>query len=291
MSVGNPTADFGGEREIDLGRWRDAILRRRWYVVAGLVLGLVVGGLYSLSGSSSYVATVTIQPAQPFNSAGNPVLNYTSSPLAIDLLVTSAAAVGRAAAVAHMTPGELSGHISTASISTVAGPVTSRGTVLIEVSVSLAQAKRATLAANALGAYVVNETESPYVRESLRLYAQRDATWTMRLNDVDRTINQYDAVLATTKLDAFDKLVIVTEVDAAISRQGNLEDDLIANQQAVVLAKNIELAQIINPAAASKVTTRSRRNSLLFGGLLGLIIGAIVALVIGLRPPRPSPAK
>src|SRR5271170_2026564 len=119
MSVGTPAADIGGEREIDLRRWRDAIVRQRWFVVAGLVVGLIVGGLYSLSGSSDYQATVTIQPAQPFNPAGNPVLNYTSSPLAIQLIVTSADALNHAATAAKMPVGELRGHVTTASISTV----------------------------------------------------------------------------------------------------------------------------------------------------------------------------
>ena len=97
-------------------------------------------------------------------------------------------------------------------------------------------------------------------------------------------------MLATTKLDPFDKLVLVSQLDAAISRQGTLEDDLIANQSQVVLAKNIELAQIINPAASEKVTSRSRRNSILFGALIGLIVGLLLALVVGLRTLRPAAA-
>ncbi len=56
-----------------------AFLARRWFVVAGLVVGVVIGGLYSLSGGSTYQATVTIQPAQPFTPSGTAVLNYSSS--------------------------------------------------------------------------------------------------------------------------------------------------------------------------------------------------------------------
>jgi uncharacterized protein involved in exopolysaccharide biosynthesis len=286
MSARTPTADLGAEREIDLRRWRDAILARWWFVAAGLVAGLIIGGLYSLSGASNYQATVTIQPAQVFNPAGNPVLNYTSSPLAIQVLVTSSDALTKAAAKAHMPLAELQGHVSTSSISTIAGPVTIRGTVLIQVTVSLPQAKRAQDAANALGAYIEHATEGPYVKESLKIYQQRDITWTQRLNSAQRAINSYDSTIATTKLSAFDKLVLVTELDAAIERQGNLQDKLIANQQAQTLAQQIELAQIINPAAAAKVTSRSRGTSLLFGALIGVIVGAIVALVVGLRTPR-----
>ncbi len=94
-----------------------------------------------------------------------------------------------------------------------------------------------------------------------------------------------------SKLDPFDKLVLVTELDAAIARQGNLQDLLITNQQSQTLAQDIEVAQIINPASAAKVTARSRRNSILFGGLIGVLVGGLVALVLGLRPGRPAAAK
>ena len=52
-----------------------------------------------------------------------------------------------------------------------------------------------------------------------------------------------------------------------------------------MLAEDIEVAQIINLAASSKVTSRSRRDSVVFGGVIGLLIGLIVALYLGLRQP------
>jgi capsular polysaccharide biosynthesis protein len=292
MSAVRPPADLGGEREIDLRRWLDVILARRWFVVAGLIVGVIVGGLYSLSGASTYEASVTIQPAQPFSPSGSPVLNYSASPLAIQVLVSSNAALKYVSTRAHMPEDELRGHVSTASISTGAGPVATRGTVLIEVTVSLPQAGRAQDAANAFGDYVVNETESSYVRESLQAYVAKDATYRARLNAVDLLISTFDQVLVKTKFaDPFDKLVVVSELDAAIARQGNLQDLLITNQQSQTLAQDIEVAQIINPASAAKVTARSRRNSILFGGLIGVLVGGLVALVLGLRPGRPAAAK
>lgn len=293
MSAARPPADLGGEREIDLRRWLDALLARRWYVVAGLVIGLVIGGLYSLSGGSTYEASVTIQPAQPFSPAGQPVLNYTSSPLAIQVLVNSNAALKYVASKAHMSEGELRGHVSTASISTGAGPVATRGTVLIQITVSLPRADRAQNAANGFGDYVVRETESSYVRESLSVYAQKAKFYAVRLASVNELITGYEDVLAKenrANLDPFDRLLLYAQLNDAVARQGNLQDELIANAQAQTLAEDIEVAQIINPASAAKVTSRSRRDSILFGGVIGLIIGAIVAVVLGLRPARPAPA-
>ncbi len=194
---------------------------------------------------------------------------------------------------AHMPVGELSGHVSTASISTGTGPVTTRGTVLIQITVSLPQAKRAEQAANAFGSYIVHETESTYVKESLAVFAQKAKFFAARLASVNRLLTGYQEALAKQNLASiapFDRLLLYAQLNDQVARQGNLQDELISIQQAQTLAQDIEVAQIINPAAAGKVTARSRRNSLLFGALIGLIIGALAALVVGLRAPRPAAA-
>jgi len=290
MSTVSTAPDLGAEREVDLRRWRDAILRNRWLVVAGLVVGLIIGGLYSLSGSSAWAGTATIQPAQPFNSAGNPVLNYTSSPVAIELLVTSGRAIDAAAAAAGMSPDQLEGHVTTSDVITSFGPVATRGTVLISITVTLPQRTRAEKAANALSHFVVNTTEGPFVRTQIKVYEQRAVSQNEQLASVTSLINAYQNTLKKTKLPAFEQLVLTSELDDAESRQGTIDLQMTGNEAALTLAQSIEIAQIINPAAAVKVTSRSRPDSLVFGGLIGLIIGLIVALVLGLRSSRVRPA-
>src|SRR5438876_1103098 len=81
--------DADAEREIDLGRWKQAAVERWWLVAAGLVAGVVVGALLSLAGGSVYQASVLIAPGQAFSPSGAPVLNYLSSPRGINDLVTS----------------------------------------------------------------------------------------------------------------------------------------------------------------------------------------------------------
>src|SRR5581483_10534943 len=73
-------SDAGAEREIDLSRWKQAAVERWWIVAAGLVAGVVVGALYSLSGGSVWEASVLVAPGQPFTPSGSPVLSYQSSP-------------------------------------------------------------------------------------------------------------------------------------------------------------------------------------------------------------------
>jgi uncharacterized protein involved in exopolysaccharide biosynthesis len=289
MSAGPPSVDLGSEREIDLGRWRAAIRARLWWVIAGLVIGLVIGGLYSLRGASTYSATVTIQPAQPESPTGGAVLNYTSSPAAIQLIVTSTAATDYAAKVAKMPASKLAGSVSTASVSTGAGPVTTRGTVLIEVTVAIDNKVEAAAAANALGNYVVQQTEGQYVRDSLQTYAETDASYVVELHALSLQINTLSREIAVDQNQPLiDKLVLDSAYADAVQRQGTYEQQLSENQESADLANEVYVAQIINKAASSKVTSRSRKDSVVFGGVIGLLIGLIVALYLGLRrPARP----
>ena len=58
-----------------------------------------------------------------------------------------------------------------------------------------------------------------------------------------------------------------------------LQDDLSDARQLLNLAENVEKSRVVEPAAASKTTARSSRSSLLVGALIGLLLGAVAALV------------
>lgn len=287
--VAPPVLGPDGEPEIDFRRWSQALFARWWLVASGLVIGLIIGGLYSLSGPDTYSATVTIQPAQPFSSDGNSVLNYSSSPLAIQVLVNSTGGLADAATAAGMPFSALKGHVHTGSVYTGTGAVVTRGTVLIQITVTLPQKQEAERAANALGLYVRQQTEGVYVRRALATYAQLARSYTQRLATVNALISSYQASLAKAKLlDPIDKLLLASELNDQISNQGALEDSQLANQQSWTLAQNVEVAQILDRAVGQKPAPPSGRNSLLFGGLIGLFLGALAALALGLRPPRAS---
>src|SRR5437773_11985396 len=125
--------DPDAEREIDLGRWKQAAVERWWLVAAGLVAGIAVGAILSLASGSVYQASVLVAPGQAFSPSGAPVLNYYSSPRGINELVTSEQALKRAARAAHVGVGRLRGHVSTQSINTGAGTAAARGAALIRI--------------------------------------------------------------------------------------------------------------------------------------------------------------
>ena len=275
--------DAGAEREIDLGRWKQAAIDRWWIVAAGLVGGVLVGGLYSLSGGSIWQASVLIAPGQPFSPQGSPVLSYTSSPRGIEQVVTSQAALKRAAKAAGIGVGALQGHVSTATVSTGASSSTaSRGATLIRITVQLHKPRHAEDAANALGRIVKTDT-SPYVQQSIGAYTRKIKNYEAQLAQLQKRIDVLNEELAKPGLSDIEKLIVAGQADNAQTRFGTISDNLSLAQQQQTLAQSVELAQVIEPAAAVKTTARSRRNSILVGALIGLIVGAIAAVVVDAR--------
>jgi uncharacterized protein involved in exopolysaccharide biosynthesis len=279
--------DLGAEREIDLGRWKQAAVERWWLVAAGLVAGAVLGALLAISGGSVYEASVLLAPGQPFSPQGSPVLSYQSSPRAIQQLVTSESALKRAAKVAGIGVESLRGHVSTQTVSTGASTsAASRGATLIRITVQLHKPRHAEDAANALGRIVVSDTTSSYVKQSIDQYTTRIANYSEQLRVLKLRIDELNKDVNQPSLVFTDKLLLVSQLDNAQTRFGTISDNLSLTQQQKTLAQSVELAQVIEQAVAKKTTARSRRNSILVGALIGLLAGAIVAIVVDTRARR-----
>lgn len=279
--------DAGAEREIDLGRWKQAAVERWWLVAGGIVVGAVVGAILSLAGGSVWSASVLIAPGQPFSPSGSPVLSYQSSPRAIEVLVTSESALERGAAAARMPLGKLRGKVSTQTVSTGASSSTaSRGATLIKVTVQANKKRWAEDAADALGSIVISDTTGPYVRKSIATYTRKEKTYNAQLASLANLIATYNKSLGSANFDFLTKLVVVNQLDAAIQRQGNINDKLATTDQQLTLAQNVEIAQFISHASGVKTTARSRRNSILVGALIGLLAGVIAAIVADIRARR-----
>jgi capsular polysaccharide biosynthesis protein len=278
--------DMDAEREIDLGRWKQAAVDRWWLVAAGLVAGVVVGAILSLAGGSVFQASVLIAPGQAFSPNGAPVLNYLSSPRGINDLVTSESTLKAAGERAHVSVTKLRGHVSTQTVLTGAGNVASRGAVLIKITVQVHQAKKAEDAADALGAIVKSETTSTYVRESVNVVSTAITGYQKELTALAVRIRELNKQIPTEK-DPLTRIVLVSQADNAAQRQATISNNLAIARQQLALAQNIEYAQVIGGKAnAVKTTARSRRNSILVGALIGLVAGVIVAIVADARARR-----
>jgi uncharacterized protein involved in exopolysaccharide biosynthesis len=73
--------------------------------------------------------------------------------------------------------------------------------------------------------------------------------------------------------------VLVSQVDNAEQRQGNLLDQKATTTQQLAFAKEVESAKIVTTAAPVKASAHSKGTSLLVGALIGLLLGGIAAIV------------
>ena len=279
------------EREVDLARWRRALVALWWIPVAGLVLGAVVGVLYSFRGGTNYKASALLSLGQPVSPGGVLVNGYGTNPRAVSQIVSSAAAQEEAASRADMRASALRGHVSVAQVGAATGAGAARSTPIISLIVTGTHPTTTAGAANALASIVVEQTTKPYVAVKIRTFKKTLASVNTQLTAITAQLAAITKALkAATHLDPLQQLVIVSQEDNAETRQGNLIAQQETLQQQLAFATQVESAKIIEPARAVKASAHSRNSSLVIGALIGLLLGAIVAIVADTRVARLSPS-
>ena len=272
------------EREIDLARWRRAVVALWWLPVAGLVLGAIVGVLYSFRGGTNYKATALISLGQPTSPGGVLVNGFGTNPRAISLIVGSADAQAQAANRADMRAAALRGHVSVAQVGAATGAAAARATPLIALSVTGARPATTAAAANALAKIVVGRTTASYVGLKIRTFQTTLDNVTSQIASVNKRLAVITASETAAKnLDPFQQLVIVSQEDNAETRLGNLIAQQETLQQQLRFAQEVESAKVVVPARSVKASAHSRNTSLIIGALIGLILGLVAAIVADTR--------
>jgi len=266
------------EREVDLARWRRAVVALWWLPVAGLVLGAIVGVLFSFRGGTNYEATALISLGQPTSPGGALVPSYGTNPRAVSQIVSGAKYQEQAADAADMRASALRGHVSVGSIAS-AGAGATRTEPLITLTVTGAHGKNVAAAADSLARIVVQHTTASYVDTKIATFQATLKNVELQLNGITAQLNIINKALVAAKhLDPFQQLVIVGQQNNAETRQGNLIAQEETLQQQLVFAQQVEAAQIVEKAAAVKASAHSKSTSLVIGALIGLILGALVAI-------------
>jgi uncharacterized protein involved in exopolysaccharide biosynthesis len=274
MTAPHPDA----EREVDLARWRRAVAALWWLPVAGLVIGAIVGVLYSFHGSTNYKATALISLGQPTSPGGALVPSYATNPRAVSQIVSGASNQEYAANKADMRPAALRGHVSVGTVGS-AGAGSTRTQPLITLTVTGAHGKNVAAAANALAGEVVQLTTAKYVKLKIRTFQKTLGNVETQLNTITNQLGVYDRALkAAANRDPLQQLLIVGQQNNAQTRQGNLIAQQETLQQQLAFARAVEAAQIVEKAAPEKASAHSKSTSLVIGALIGLILGAIVAI-------------
>ena len=266
--------DPEAEQEVDFARYVRLLAIRWWLLAAGLVAGAVIGYLISLGGTQVYKATATVYLGQPYTASGNaPALGTQTNPASVSQIIHSALVDGIVAQKCKTTASQFRKGISTAQVSgsTISKTATNP---LVTISVQARRAKVTECAANGLANQVV---------ERLGRYADaKIANFREEIQADKSAIAAIQNALSNPAISVTNKLLLQTGL------RTDQQDELTATQF-LQQAKQIEAPQVMTGATAQKITARSRRNTVVIAALIGLILGALAALLWDTVVPRLTP--
>ena len=257
------TFDPEAEQEVDFGRYWRLLAARWWVPAAGLVVGAVVGYLIALGGNQVFKATATLYLGQPYTASGNVQLQAAqTNPSSVRVIAHAESVIARAASQCKAKPALFRGGISTQSVT---GNISKNGqTPLVTLTVQSRKRKVASCAANTIAGLVIDKL-SDFANEKLKNFDNQIAVF----NTDIATIND---ALKSSSVSSTDKFVLQTRLNTDQQNKLNIS-------QLVVQATHVEKPSVLTGAHATRVTARSRRNTVVVTALIGLVIGAIVALL------------
>jgi capsular polysaccharide biosynthesis protein len=283
-----PAPDLDVEQEVDFGRYWRTIAARWWLPVGLLVAGLVIGYLVSLgTNSTTFKATAQVYLGQPLAPAGAaPVSSAPTSLGLVSNLVTSEAVVRSVAARSGLKPGRLRGHITTKPILGITAAKVGTPAPLMAITVTGSPPRKIAEAANRLANVVIGSV-SGYTNvkiEKLKEQIDFDDKSIARNNDRFAIAQKQQAtILADKSLVATERLLLLANINTTLvtveQRLGQLESDRLDAQQFLSLAENVERARVTSPAVATKTKGPNSRTGAAIGGLIGLIVGILAALL------------
>jgi uncharacterized protein involved in exopolysaccharide biosynthesis len=267
--------DRDAEQEVDFGRLGGAIVARWWLLVGGLVVGVVLGYLAAAGGSTAYTASSTLYLGQPLTPNGGGLLQtLATNPTTVREVTHAESTIRRVAAATGMTTTQLRSGIT---ITAVSGILQKAGqTPLVEIAVRGPSPRRTARAADLL-ANISAQTVSGYVNTKI-------ATLEDQLKQSQAELAAIDAQLAAAQKaaasgTASDRLLILTSTALTQQRRSGVVQDIVSDQQLLSLARNVEASHLVTHAAAVKDTAKSARNAMVAGGLVGLLLGLLAALL------------
>ena len=295
-----PPPEVEVEEEVDFARYGRAIAARWWLVAAGLATGAVIGLLVSLGGTTVYEAQAVVYLGQPLAPGAGGAVSSAPTQLALaNQTALAESTILQVAAKVGLRPRQLRHHVTARPVQGLTNTRTGTAAPILSVTVTGGQPKKIAAAADAL-AELVGSRGSTYVNTKIRQLESRLAYDAVQIETVNarlaRARRQLQVALESSTLDPASRLISIQNfssiVNSSESRLSGLETDRFGVRQTLALARNIEQGKLLTHAAASGSSARSRRTSVLVGALIGLILGALAAILwepaVGRFASRPA---
>ena len=273
------------EREVDLGRYLDALIARWWLPVLGLIIGIALGYLVSASSKEVWRAQATVYAGSPYAPNGStPITNALSTNQStITRILKSEETIQEVARASGMQPRKLREGISTQRLASGLGRLVPSQLYLITVKGDDRGPTQE--AARALSDRVVQRVGG-YARGKIDGFRRQLSSLNKQLEAVDAQVSESQAQLARPGLSGVERLVAVNSLQLLEQRRGAIEEDRTEKLQLLSLAEEVELPRALDRAVAVKTTARSTRNTVAIAGFLGLLLGLLRGPALGARHQR-----
>jgi hypothetical protein len=280
--------DLNAEREIDLGSAWSRIKRRWWIPVLGLLLGAILGVVAATGGKTVWESQALLYMGQPFTpSGGGQLQSLQTNPKTVSEIIRSEAAIKKAAAASGLKPSQLRGNVTSAPVTIATGQTARNLSPLIQITVLAPRGEKSELAAQSFADSVIEAT-SGYPDDKVSLLQKQIAFDTAQLARLDTriqaAIDQQQQIANAKDIPVSERLLAQQSINSnlavAEAQRLTVQQDLNTAKQLLSLAEQVERPMLVQPPSAKSTSATSRRNALVVGGLVGLLLGALVAYAV-----------
>src|SRR5918992_1884086 len=271
---GAPIVD--DEREVDVGRYWDTLLTHWWLPVLGLLAGIALGLLISISSSDVWRAQATVYAGAPY-ATNTPITNsLATNQSTITRIVKSEETIGQVADASGMTRKKLREGIATQRLPSGQGRLVPSQLYLISVK---GDERVPTQRATRLLADRVVDRVGGYARSKVAALDRNLSSLNAQLEALESQSRVTQRQLGGAGLSNVERLVLINTLQLAEQRRAAVEQDRTETLQFLALANEVEMPRVLDRAVAVKTTARSTRNTVAIAGFLGLLLGIFAALL------------
>jgi capsular polysaccharide biosynthesis protein len=284
---------------IDVGSWFATLLRNWWVILGLVILGALVGGVITLAAPKEYSATSSVYIGQTTDASGNPMAGLNSNSRAATQLLASQTVLNEAA---KRTGMKISASLlrKETTVETPSSTVKTSTSVvnIVVITVTDTNKRRATAAANALAAVLVERISPGVDGKIVLLKAQLDTGQKALAAATARAATAQTALVAIAKGggSAAEKAAAsapyVAIAQAAATEQEAFVTANRETERMLFVATQVEQPRILHEAAIpDSPSGPSLTLNVAAGALAGLVIGIIVAFVRRRVAERGAPAE
>ena len=254
---------MASDREITLGDVGRTIWRGKWYIVIAAVVGAAIGLLFTLTSTTQYTASAKVYLGQATTMMGNLAQTAGTNPLTAATVLQGDVVVDAVAEKTGLTRSQVNSG-SDISVPRAPGTTSTNQPAIATITARTGSADTSIALANAYAEVALAGANSGYARVQQTLENQ------VRVATADVAALRAQANRGGGSQSAI------------ISQLASLRTDLATAQLQLARVQQIEAPAVVSLAkSAASSSSSNRMRTAIIGGLIGLLLGTVVALIVG----------